>query len=226
MQDLPFGAAIDGDQLWSQILNRPQSRPEVGGGRRAALFLDRDGVINEDTHYLHRAEDVHLIDGAAQVIAAANRRAIPVIVVTNQAGIARGRFGWDDFIAVQEKIIDDLDRTGAFFNAVFACPHHPDGSPPFDTPDHAWRKPNPGMLLEAAMRLPIDLKSSWLIGDRAGDLQAAKTAGLAGGIHVLTGHGKDAGERDAAKALGGDGFQSLAAGSISGAEKLLPLLAG
>ncbi|MBT3305170.1 MAG: HAD family hydrolase [Alphaproteobacteria bacterium] len=223
MQDLPIGAEIDADQLWSQILNRPQTPPN-GGGRRAALFLDRDGVINEDTHYLHRPGDVQLIDGAARVIAAANRRAVPVIVVTNQAGIARGKFGWDDFMAVQEKIIDDLDRQGAFFNAVFACPHHADGAAPLDNPNHPWRKPNPGMLLEAALRLPIDLGASWLIGDRAGDLQAAKTAGLAGGIHVLSGHGKDAGEREGAVALGGKEFQSLTADSIGDAETLLALL--
>ena len=223
MDNLPIGAEIDGDQLWSQILNRPQSRPGAGA-RRGALFLDRDGVIVEDAHYLHRPDDVRLIDGAAEIIAAANRRGVAVVVVTNQAGIARGRFGWEDFIQVQERIIEDLD--GAFFNAVFACPHHADGKPPFDAPDHAWRKPNPGMLLEAAQRLPIDLAASWMIGDRAGDLQAARDAGLAGGIHVLTGHGNDAGERDGATALNGGGFQCLTADTIGGAQALLPLLAG
>ena len=226
MENLPIGAEIDGDQLWSQILNRPQSRRpgrHKASGRRGALFLDRDGVIVEDIHYLHRPEDVRLIDGAAKIIAEANRRAVPVILVTNQAGIARGHFGWDDFIQVQERIIEELD--GAFLNAVFACPHHTDGKPPLDSPDHPWRKPNPGMLLEAAQRLPIDLGTSWLIGDRAGDIQAARDAGLAGGIHVLSGHGKDAGERNEAKALGGGGFQCLTADSIAGVEELLPLLA-
>jgi D-glycero-D-manno-heptose 1,7-bisphosphate phosphatase len=218
MENLPIGAEIDGDQLWSQILNRPQ------GLYSGALFLDRDGVMVEDTDYLHRAEDVQLIDDAAKVIAEANRKAVPVIVVTNQAGIARGKFGWDDFVTVQERMIEDLDQQGAFLNAVFACPHHKDGSPPYDSPDHAWRKPNPGMLLEAAQRLPIDLSQSWLIGDRAGDLQAAKTAGLAGGVHVLTGHGGDAGEREEAEAVGGDGFQALMIDSIAEAEGVLPLL--
>ncbi len=218
-EKLPFGADIDDDGLWRQVLNRPQ-----GSGRRAALFLDRDGVMVEDTGYLHRPADVIMIDGAARVIAEANRRAVAVILVTNQAGIARGKFGWPDFIAVQEKIIDELDREGAFLNAVFACPHHGDGRAPYDTPDHPWRKPNPGMVLGAAERLPIDLGSSWLIGDRAGDLEAGKSAGLAGGLHVLSGHGQDPGERDRAEALAGGGFQTLIAESIAEGLEVLPLL--
>ena len=222
MTDLPIGAEIDGDQLWSQILNRPQSAN--AGAYGGALFLDRDGVVVEDTGYLHRPEDVQLIGGAAEIISMANNRAVPVILVTNQAGIGRGHFGWEDFVAVQERMIEDLDQQGAYLNAVFACPHHADGRPPFDSPDHAWRKPNPGMLLEAAQRLPLSLSQSWLIGDRAGDLQAAKTAGLAGGIHVLTGHGGDEGERDGAVALDGGGFQCLTADSIAGVEGMLPVL--
>jgi D-glycero-D-manno-heptose 1,7-bisphosphate phosphatase len=218
-ENLPFGADIDEDGLWRQVLNRPQ-----GSGRHAALFLDRDGVMVEDTDYLHRPADVILIDGAARVIAEANLLAVPVILVTNQAGIGRGKFGWPDFIAVQKKIIDELDREGAFLNAVFACPHHADARPPYDAPDHPWRKPNPGMLLGAAERLPIDLGRSWLIGDRAGDLEAGKSAGLAGGVHLLTGHGGDAGERDRAEALSGGGFQTLIAESIGGALEVLPLL--
>ncbi len=217
MENLPIGAEIDGEQLWSQILNRPQ------GAHKGALFLDRDGVVVEDTDYLHRPEDVQLIDGAAKVIAEANRRAVPVVLVTNQAGIGRGRFGWEDFVAVQERIIEDLDQLGAFLNAVFACPHHAEGQPPFDSPDHAWRKPNPGMLLEAALRLPLDLTQSWLIGDRAGDIQAARTAGLAGAIHVLSGHGSDEGEREEALEFGSEGFHCLTADSIGGVEGLLPL---
>ncbi len=218
-ENLPFGADIDEDGLWRQVLNRSQ-----GSGRHAALFLDRDGVIVEDTNYLHRPADVAIIDGAARVIAEANRLAVPVILITNQAGIGRGKFDWPDFIAVHEKIIDELDRDGAFLNAVFACPHHADGHAPYDAPDHPWRKPNPGMILGAAERLPIDLGRSWVIGDRAGDLEAGKNAGLAGGMHVLSGHGPDPGERDGAEALSNSGFQTLIAESIADALEVLPLL--
>ncbi|MBC8338774.1 MAG: HAD family hydrolase [Alphaproteobacteria bacterium] len=225
--DLPFGAGIDDDQLWSQVLNRVQNVPGIpplGDLRRPALFLDRDGVIVEDAHYLHRPEDVRMIPGAAEVIARANTLGVPVIVVTNQAGIARGKFAWQGFVKVQETIIETLDSQGAFLNAVFACPHHKDGKAPFDNPNHPWRKPNPGMLLEAAQRLPVDLSKSWLIGDREADVRAAKTAGLQGALHVLTGHGQDAGEREGAVALDGDGFQCLTAESVGEAGEVLPIL--
>ncbi|HIM24579.1 MAG TPA: HAD-IIIA family hydrolase, partial [Rhodospirillales bacterium] len=151
-ETLPVGAELSEDGLWSQVLNRPQ-----GSGRHRALFLDRDGVIVEDTNYLHRPEDVRMIDGAVEVIATANQLAIPVIVITNQAGIARGLYGWNEFVQVQETILAALDIGGAFVNAVFACPHHGDGKPPYKQADHPWRKPNPGMLLAAAERMALDI---------------------------------------------------------------------
>ena len=173
-----------------------------------------------------RPADVRLMDGAAGIIAEANGCAIPVIMVTNQAGIAHGHFGWAEFIQVQDKILDDLAAEGAFVNGVFACPHHGGGRAPYDVENHPWRKPNPGMLLAAAERLPLDLGQSWIIGDRAGDLEAGKNAALAGGLHVLTGHGADDGERDAALALAGANFQALAAPTIAGATVQLPLFQG
>ena len=218
-ENLPLGAEIDGDGLWSQVLNRVP-----GAGRRAALFLDRDGVVVDEVHYLHKPADVRLIEGAAGLIREANGRGVPVILVSNQAGIGRGRYGWEAFIAVQDKILDDLAQEDAFLNGVFACPHHGDGKAPYDTADHPWRKPNPGMLIEAAQRLPVDLGASWIVGDQASDLEAGKNANLIGGVHVLSGHGKDDGERDAALALSGDGFQALGAEDTKGAISLLPLL--
>jgi D-glycero-D-manno-heptose 1,7-bisphosphate phosphatase len=216
-EGLPLGAEIDAEGLWSQVLNRAQ-----GAGLRPGLFLDRDGVVVEEVHYLHRPADVRLINGAAGVITKANVRGFPVILVTNQAGIAHGRYGWGEFAEVQEKIIDDLTTEGAFINAVFACPHHGDGRPPYDKPDHSWRKPNPGMFLATAERLPVDLGKSWIVGDRAQDLAAGKGAGLAGGIHVLTGHGGGNGEREEALRLEGDGFKALTAADITQAASLLP----
>jgi D-glycero-D-manno-heptose 1,7-bisphosphate phosphatase len=215
MEPIPIDTKIVSGQLWSQIINRPQSSYE------GALFLDRDGVIVQDTDYLHRPEDVILIAGAAKVIAEANRLAVPVIIVTNQAGIARGKFSWKEFTAVQEIIIQTLYDQGAFINAVFACPHHADGNPPFKIANHPWRKPNPGMLIEAAQRLPINLSKSWIIGDRASDLLAAHNAGLMGGTHVLTGHGNDDGERKKALKLNCVDFKCLTADSIAGSESVL-----
>ncbi len=174
--------------------------------------------------HLRRANDVRLIDGAAAVLATANGRGIPVIVVTNQSGIGRGLFGWEDLIAVEERIEAELAALGARLDAVLACPFHPDGQAPYRHPDHPARKPNAGLLLRAAGAFALDLASSWIIGDRAGDVGAGRAAGLAGGMHVATGWGSQPGEREAARACAGNGYQVLEAASIAEAADLLPLL--
>ncbi len=207
--NLPRGAAFE-DGLFTQVL-RPGGRSE----RRPALFLDRDGAVVVEAHYLHKVEDVELIPGAAATIAAANAMSIPVIFVTNQAGIGYGYFGWPDFFAVQDRIFADLAAEGAYVDGVFACPFHEKGRPPYDRADHPARKPNPGMLLAAARRMNIDLSRSWIVGDRAGDLAAGKNAGIAGGIHVLTGHGRRDGEHSEALALADAAYRTLAAPSIA-----------
>lgn len=158
---------------------------------RAALFLDRDGVIVEDPGYLCSAAKMVLIPGAAGVIALANRREIPVIEVTNQAGIGRGYYGWQEFADVEEALGRELARAGALIDAVLACPYHKDGIAPWAHPAHPSRKPRPGMLLAASRFLNIDLAASWIVGDKHGDLAAGYNAGLAGGLHVLTGHGAE-----------------------------------
>ena len=214
------GAAIDAEGVWTQVLKPPQS------GKRPALFLDRDGVMVDEVNYLQKAEDTRLIPGAAETAAAANRLGVPVVIVTNQAGIAYGYYGWDEFIAVQDKFLSDLEAGGAFVDGVFACPHHPKGKPPYGHPNPPARKPNPGMLLRAADMLAIDLAASWIVGDRASDLEAGRNAGLAGGIHVLTGHGDGDGERAAALALATNRFQVRCAESITQVPALTPLLTG
>lgn len=215
--NLPDGAFIDADGVWTQIMSMP-------GPGRAALFLDRDGVLIEEGHYLCRADDVRLIPGAAGVISAANGLGVPVVIVTNQGGIGRGFYGWDDFAAVQERMLDELAAAGARVDGVYASPFHPEGVAPYDQADHPARKPNPGMMLMAADRLELDLARSWIIGDHASDLKAAKRAGLAGGLHVMTGHGAHDGEREAAMALSDKGFRALAAESIADAPAMVPLL--
>ncbi|OHC73768.1 MAG: hypothetical protein A3G18_05165 [Rhodospirillales bacterium RIFCSPLOWO2_12_FULL_58_28] len=216
---IPKSAAIDDEGVWNQVLRLPP-----GNGNKPALFLDRDGVVLEEVNYLRAAGDARLIPGAAETIAAANRLAVPVVIITNQAGIARGYFDWEAFAAVQDKLLADLAALGAFIDGVFACPHHSMGNPPYNHPDHPARKPNPGMLLRAATMLELDLSRSWIVGDRAGDLGAGRNAGLAGGLHVLTGHGGDDGERQAAQALAGDGFIVLTADSIAKSQEELPVL--
>jgi len=213
---LPEGARFE-NGIYAQIMRRPV-------GKVPALFLDRDGAVVVESHYLHRVEDVALIAGASATIAKANRCGIAVVFVTNQAGVGYGYFGWDAFLAVQERILGDLADDGAHVDAVFACPFHARGKPPYDHPDHPARKPNPGMLTMAAKALNLDLPRSWIVGDRAGDLEAGRNAGIAGGVHVLTGHGSRDGERDRAMALGNDRFRAVPAPSIAEAADFMDLL--
>jgi D-glycero-D-manno-heptose 1,7-bisphosphate phosphatase len=217
--NLPFGATIGDDGVWRQMLTRVP-----GTALRPALFLDRDGVVVDEVHYLHKVADMKLSPGAADVIRRANAHDVPVVIVTNQAGIGRGKYGWAEFAAVQDAMLDELADAGAFVNAVLACPHHADGVAPYDVANHPARKPNPGMLLAAAEMLPIGFEGSWIVGDRAGDIDAAKRAGCTGGVHVLSGHGSDEGERDTALALRTVGFDVKAAKSIADAGGMIPLL--
>ena len=162
------------------------------------------------------------MSGAAKVIAAANRRNVPVVLVTNQAGIGRGYYGWDDFAAVQAAISSSLEAFGARFDAVYACPHHPSGIGAFVHPNHPARKPNPGMILRAAADLALDLKKSWLVGDKTIDIEAARRAGLAGGLLVMTGYGRA--ERIQSEALAAVDFEVRFGLSI-GEALSLPFLA-
>lgn len=215
---LPHGATFEAG-VFTQVI-----RPYDGQIKRPALFLDRDGAVVVEAHYLHKVEDVALIPGAAATIAAANAKDIPVIFVTNQAGVGYGYFGWPEFFAVQDQIISDLAAQGAFIDGVYACPYHEKGKPPYDHGDHPSRKPNPGMLLAAARQMNIDLSRSWIIGDRAGDMAAGKNARIAGGVHVLTGHGTREGENEEARALANQNYRVHTAGSIAEVPDLIDLL--
>jgi D-glycero-D-manno-heptose 1,7-bisphosphate phosphatase len=146
------------------------------------LLLDRDGVINEECEYLHDPKDLVVIASVAEAIAAINRRRIPVVVVTNQAGIGRGMYGVDDYHAVNRAIEAVLAKAGAHIDAWYFCPHLPDADCP-------CRKPRSGMLLAAAKDLDLHLGRSVLVGDKASDLEAARTAGCRT-VLVRTGYGR------------------------------------
>ena len=171
------------DDVWCQIVNRTP-----GPIRRGALFLDRDGVIVEEVPYLHTIDEARIVPGTVDAIRAANARAIPVVVVTNQGGIGLGKYDWPDFARLHDWIWAQLAEDDAFVNALFACPHHPEGRGLLRASDHPDRKPTPGMLLRARDLLPIDLTQSWMVGDREVDVEAAKSAGLAGAVHLQSGH--------------------------------------
>jgi D-glycero-D-manno-heptose 1,7-bisphosphate phosphatase len=204
---------LDAQGVWCQILRRP-----VAG--RPALFVDRDDTVIEDTGYLCHADDLVLIPGAAKVIATANRCGSAVVMITNQSGIGRGYYTWTEFKGVQDALLAMLAARGASIDAVYACAHHPDAKGDFAHPDHPARKPNPGMLLHAASALALDLKASWLVGDKIDDIEAAKRAGLAGALLVAT---ADA-ERQRAMSLAGPTFEVRFGQSIADAITLPVLM--
>jgi len=146
-----------------------------------ALFLDRDGTINVDTDYPCDPTEIELRPQMLPAIAAANRVGIPVVVVTNQSGIARGYFGWSAFAAVNGRVLELLGDQGVSVDMVLACAYHEAGVGPLAVADHPMRKPNPGMLIEAGKRLDLDLQRSLIVGDKLADMRAGKRAGLAQG---------------------------------------------
>jgi D-glycero-D-manno-heptose 1,7-bisphosphate phosphatase len=155
---------------------------------RAALFLDRDGVINEEVEYLRDPARVALLPGVAAAIAAMNQAGIPVVVVTNQSGLARGMYDAAALAAVTARVGELLAAGGARLDATYHCPHHPDGTVAALAVTCACRKPRPGMLLDAARDLDLDLARSVVVGDKPSDLGAARAAGCAA-VLVRTGYG-------------------------------------
>jgi D-glycero-D-manno-heptose 1,7-bisphosphate phosphatase len=145
---------------------------------RPALFLDRDGVINEEAGYLFRQEECVLVEGIADLIATANELGYVTCVITNQAGIARGYYTDEDFHVLMKHIGDELGRQGAHIDAIYYAPYHPVHGLGQYKQDSDLRKPRPGMLLLAAAEHGIDLSRSVLVGDRCTDLEAGAAAGV------------------------------------------------
>jgi D-glycero-D-manno-heptose 1,7-bisphosphate phosphatase len=173
---------MDDVGLWCQI-------QYTTARNQGALFLDRDGVVVADTRYLGRPEHLRMMKGAASAIARCNALNVPVVLVTNQSGIARRYYDWEGFRAVQATLSAALGAAGAHLDAVLACAYHAEGAPPFRSVNHPWRKPNPGMILAAAARMNVDLSRSWIIGDSVSDITAGAAAGLAGGTLLTASKG-------------------------------------
>ena len=148
---------------------------------RPALFLDRDGVLNEDKGYVYRWADFRWIAGARETVAAFNRAGWLVIVVTNQSGVGRGYYSEADVHALHAHMAQDLAKVGGRIDAFYHAPHHPDAQmDAYRHPDPPDRKPNPGMILRALSDWPIDKAASILVGDKPSDLEAALRAGVRG----------------------------------------------
>jgi D-glycero-D-manno-heptose 1,7-bisphosphate phosphatase len=154
---------------------------------KRAVFIDRDGTINEEKEYLYRADEFAFIPGAPQAIRLFNEAGFLVIVVSNQSGVARGYYTEEDVHLLHRHIAAQLESFGARVDAWLYCPHHPAGRGSYALPCRC-RKPLPGMLLEAAGRFAIDLESSIMIGDKLVDVEAGSAAGCRS-ILVRTGYG-------------------------------------
>jgi len=140
---------------------------------RRALFLDRDGVINKEINYLHTIEEFEFIPEIFDIGRFYSLHGFLIFVVTNQAGIARGYYTVDDVLKLNEWMTTQLKAKGIQIEKTYFCPHHPEITGPCNC-----RKPNPGMILNAAEEFGIDLSQSLLIGDKRSDLEAGKNAGI------------------------------------------------
>ncbi len=152
---------------------------------RAAVFFDRDGVLNADLGYPHRTQDLQWSPGARGAVRRVNAAGRLAVVITNQSGVARGLFGLDAVDRFHAAMQAQLAEVGARIDAFYACPYHPDAVVErWRHPDHPDRKPNPGMVLRAIDEHAIDPGRSVLVGDKATDLQAAERAGVRGVLYT------------------------------------------
>ncbi|MBR6240528.1 MAG: HAD family hydrolase [Lentisphaeria bacterium] len=169
---------------------RPAQHPRGGSATmRPACFFDRDGVIIEEADYIHDPSLVKLCPFAADAIRAMHDAGRLVVIVSNQSGIARGYFTVDDLHKVDARMKELLANEGASVDGAYYCLHHKKGVVPEYTCDCDCRKPKPGLFLQAAKELGIDLAESFMIGDKESDLEAGINAGCRGVALVRTGHG-------------------------------------
>ncbi len=154
------------------------------------VFLDRDGTINEEVEYLHRPEDLVILPGVAMALRRLREQGFKLVVVTNQAGVARGYYGEEDVKALHEYLNRQLSMDGAFIDCFYYCPHHPVyGIGKYGRACHC-RKPETGMFEMAEERFPVDKSRSYMIGDKLLDMEAGKRYGV-GTVLVGTGYGKE-----------------------------------
>ena len=152
---------------------------------RKALFLDRDGVINVEKHYLHKIEDFEFIPGIIEVMRQYQQEGYVLVVVTNQSGIGRGYYTEEAFWQLTEWMKQTLAEQGIVIEGVYFSPYHPEKGVGEYRRESDCRKPGPGMLLKAAEELKLDLEASVMLGDKESDVEAGQNAGLAQTIRLL-----------------------------------------
>ncbi|MBW2649288.1 MAG: D-glycero-beta-D-manno-heptose 1,7-bisphosphate 7-phosphatase [Deltaproteobacteria bacterium] len=158
--------------------------------KNRAVFLDRDGTINEEMGYLDSLEKLRIFPATFDAVRMINEAGMKVVVVTNQSGVARGFFDEDFVNSVHARINEILREKGAFIDRFYYCPHHPTEGVGRYRISCDCRKPAPGMLIRASEELDIDLPSSYVVGDMEKDVEVANNVG-ARGILVRTGYGKN-----------------------------------
>lgn len=155
-----------------------------------AVFLDRDGTINKEIEYLHKKEDFVFITGSPEAIKELKEHGYLVGIITNQAGVGRGYYKKEDVEKLHQHINDLLKKSGTKIDFFYCCFHHPQHGKGEYGEECECRKPNPGMLLKAAAEYKIDLKHSWVVGDKLIDIEAGNRAGCRT-VLVKTGYGNE-----------------------------------
>tara|TARA_B110000483_G_scaffold243437_1_gene333244 strand:- start:229 stop:756 length:528 start_codon:yes stop_codon:yes gene_type:complete len=145
------------------------------------IFLDRDGVINKEMRYLHKAEDFEFINGVFDSCRYLQKLGYSIIIVTNQSGIGRGLYQLKDFQILTKWMISEFQKNNIEILDIFYCPHSPGLR-------CKCRKPKPGMINDAKIKYSIDMKKSWMIGDKETDIKAAYDAGIKNTVLVRSGH--------------------------------------
>ena len=149
--------------------------------KNKVLFLDRDGIINEEYNYVYKIKDFHFCDGIFDLCRYYQKNGYLIVVITNQAGIARGYYTENDFNILTEWMIEKFNENSINISKVYFCPHHPEF-----TGNCVCRKPNPGMIVDAQKEFNIDLNKSVLIGDKESDIKAGLNAGIGRTIFIGT----------------------------------------
>jgi D-glycero-D-manno-heptose 1,7-bisphosphate phosphatase len=169
-------------------IDRPALPSLPGLVAQPAAFIDRDGVINAELDYVFRPEDFHVLPGVVDALRLLAAHGFALVVVTNQAGIAKGRYDEAAYQRLTQHMRGLFAAQGIALAGVYHCPHHPQGTVAAYAHECDCRKPAPGMLLRAARELELDLKRSVLVGDKASDTEAGRAAGLRWTVLVESGH--------------------------------------
>jgi D-glycero-D-manno-heptose 1,7-bisphosphate phosphatase len=156
--------------------------------KHIGVFLDRDGTVSEEVGYVNHLSRYKLFPSTAQAIKKLNKAGLKAILITNQAGVARGYFTEDLIWRVHEKLVSELANFDARLDGIYYCPHHPSaGEPPYRA-NCDCRKPKPGLIYKAAQEHEIDISKSFMVGDKYTDVELAQSIGIKG-VMVMTGYG-------------------------------------